>query len=264
MTTNQFNTITLTEDHRGVACLRLCRAEKHNALNQKMIQELSIAALNISKSESIRVVILEAEGRSFCAGADLKWMQAQFDANAEEQQIQAEALSKMLSALDKLPKPMIAKVQGPAYGGGLGLLSVCDTVIASSAAKFAFTETKIGLIPATIAPFVIRRLGEAAARNVFMNAKLFDAQDAYRWGMINAVVACNDLNCAVQREVEHYLHCAPGAVAAAKALCQSVARESSSTPQNLSEALVKRWQSAEGRQGIKAFFDKTAPPWKTE
>lgn len=174
---NAFETITITVDN-SIAELVLNRPEKHNALNALMIREIRQAVSELSSLESVRVVVLAARGRSFCAGGDLTWMKQQAARDREGKIAESTELALMLRDLDELTKPLIGKIQGAAFGGGLGMISVCDIAVASDKAKFALTETKLGLIPATIGPYVVRRLGEANARQVFMNAKRFGAEDA--------------------------------------------------------------------------------------
>ena len=180
-TDTQFETLQIARDARGVATLQLARAEKHNALNATMISELRYAARLLGDDESVRVVILAAAGKSFCAGGDLGWMREQAEHDRTTKMAESSRLAHMLHAIDNLPKPVIAQVQGPAYGGGLGMLSVCDIVIATTGARFGFTETRLGLIPATIGPYVVRRLGEGRARQVFMNARIFPPRRRWNW-----------------------------------------------------------------------------------
>ncbi|HDZ73411.1 MAG TPA: enoyl-CoA hydratase, partial [Aurantimonas coralicida] len=148
-------TIRIETDTRGVATLTLARPDKHNAMSAVMIAELTQAAEELGADSTVRVVVLTGEGRSFSAGADLAWMKAQFTASREERITEATALARMLKALNEMPKPLIGRIQGQAFGGGLGLIAVCDVAVANDAARFAFTETKLGLIPATISPYVL-------------------------------------------------------------------------------------------------------------
>ena len=184
---SQFETV-LVNKNDGVAELVLNRTEKHNAINALMISELRQAVADIGGDQSIRVVLLSARGKSFCAGGDLNWMKQQAANNRAGKIAQSTELAKMLRDLDELPKPVIGKIQGSAYGGGIGLISVCDIAIAIDSARFALTETRLGLIPATIGPYVVRRIGEANARQVFMNGKRFDAETACRFGLLSRCV----------------------------------------------------------------------------
>ncbi|MAQ39159.1 MAG: enoyl-CoA hydratase [Thioclava sp.] len=211
----------------------------------------------------MRVVILAAEGRSFCAGGDLKWMQSQIAAGAKERAAAARKLAGMLQALNTCPKPVIGAVQGNAFGGGIGMMSVCDVAIGVEGAKFGLTETRLGLTPATISPYVVARMGEARARRVFMSSRIFEAAEARDLGLLAKVVLPEVLERAVMAEAEPYLACAPGAVGEAKALVRALGpRIDESVIDMTIEALVTRWESAESDEGITAFFEKRDPAWK--
>lgn len=262
----EFETLRLIRDaQRGVATLELTRAEKHNAMNAAMIHELRSAAQLLGEDESVRVVVLAATGKSFCAGGDLGWMREQAQHDRRTKIAESTQLASMLHDIDNLPKPVIAQVQGPAYGGGLGLLSVCDIVVASEATKFGFTETRLGLIPATIGPYVVRRLGEGHARQVFMNARIFSADEALALGLVSCVVAADELQATVEREVERFLACAPGAVADAKAMCLHLARNPGLDHLTFTaERLADRWETTEAQEGIAAFFTQRKPAWRND
>ena len=259
----RFFTVTLAADARGVATLCLARPEKHNAIDAAMIRELRKAVSELAADDKIRVVVLTAAGPTFCAGGDLRWMQDQMAKDRAGRIAEASELALVLRDLDRLGKPVIGRVQGPAYGGGVGLLCVCDIVIATGAAKFALTETRLGLIPATIGPYVVRRLGEGASRQVFFNSKPFGAQRAHELGLVSRVVTAADLDAEVDEEVAACLQCAPGAVADAKALCRELASNAGADTLTMTiERLVDRWESAEGKAGLDAFFARTPPPWQ--
>lgn len=257
-----YETLTLQTDNRGVATLCLARADKHNALSGLMIAEINAACAAIAADASIRVVVLAAEGRSFCAGGDLGWMQAQMQASAEVRRIEARKLAMMLFALNTLPQPLIGRVQGQAFGGGIGLISVCDVAIGVAGVKFGLTETRLGLIPATISPYVLARMGEAAARRVFMSARLFDSAEARDLGLLAKVVTVDDLDAAIEAEVAPYLACAPGAVAAAKQLARALGPAITDTViDETVERLVACWEGPEAAEGIAAFFEKRKAYW---
>ncbi|WP_281983145.1 crotonase/enoyl-CoA hydratase family protein [Thalassorhabdomicrobium marinisediminis] len=258
-----FETLTLTTEARGVARLELARSEKHNAMSGQMIEELTQAAARIDADPAIRVVILAAQGRSFCAGGDLGWMQAQMEATAQARAREARKLADMLGAINRLGKPVIARIQGNTFGGGVGLACVCDKVFAVPQATFGLTETKLGLIPATIGPYVLARMGGGAARSVFMSSRPFDAATAQRLGVVSEVVGPQALDDAVNAEAEAYLHCAPAAVAEAKAMALQLGGAPTQETVDASiAALVQRWEHPEATQGIAAFFAKTPPPWR--
>ncbi len=247
---------------RGAATITLARADKHNALNEQMIDELHQAAKQLGADPAVRVVILAARGKSFCAGGDLGWMRAQMDKGREERIRQASKLAQMLEALDELPKPLIGRVHGPAFGGGVGLMAICDFVVAANEAHFVLSETRLGLIPATIAPYVVRRMGEGNARQVFMNSLRFDVQAAMRFGLVSQIAGADELNQAVMVQVNAYLDCAPGAVTEAKALCRHVARAPAAGQlEETVQRLADRWESDEAQAGVNAFFARQKPPW---
>ncbi|AMY69573.1 crotonase/enoyl-CoA hydratase family protein [Frigidibacter mobilis] len=257
-----YDTLTITTDARGVARLTLNRPGKHNALDAAMIDELTQAAHALGADPAVRVVVLAGAGDSFCAGGDLAWMRAQIAADGPTRAAGARALAMMLNALNLCPKPLIGRIHGNAFGGGIGMMSVCDVAIAADTARFGLTETRLGLIPATIGPYVLARMGEAMARRVFMSARLFGAAEAVTLGLAARAVPPGDLDAAVEAEVAPYLACAPGAVAEAKALARRLGPPIGSAEIEASiAALVARWESPEAAEGIAAFFDKRKPGW---
>lgn len=254
--------IDLTVDARGVATLALARPEKHNALSQALIDDLRAAVDGIAADDAIRVVVLTGQGASFCAGGDLGWMRDQMAGDADVKRAAARSLAGMLGAINTLPQPVIGRVQGNAFGGGVGLACVCDVAIAADHVSFGLTETKLGLIPATIGPYVLARMGEAHARRVFMSARVFDAAEAVTLGIVARAVPADDLDAAVAAEVTPYLSCAPGAVAAAKAFARSLGPViDTATVERSIDALIARWEAEEAAQGIAAFFDRKPAPW---
>ncbi|WP_346913288.1 crotonase/enoyl-CoA hydratase family protein [uncultured Roseibium sp.] len=257
-----FETIAITTDERGVATLLLNRADKHNSLSAKMIDELAEAAWQLAADPAVRVVVLTGAGASFCAGGDLGWMREQFDATRETRMAEARKLALMLKALNEMPKPVIGRVQGQAFGGGIGMMSVCDTVVAVEEAKFGLTEVRLGLIPATISPYVLARMGEGKARRVFMSARIFGAQEARDLDLVAKVVPTEELDAAVEAEIKPYLAAAPAAVAASKALARSLGPDmSEAVIDDTIRRLADTWETPEAQEGISAFFDKRKPNW---
>jgi len=257
-----YETVSISRDPRGVATLTLSREDKHNALNAAMIADLTSAAAELGADDGIRAVILTGAGRSFCAGGDLGWMREQAAASRDQRIREATKLALMLRALNELPKPLIGRVQGQAFGGGMGMMSVCDVTIAATGPKFGFTEARLGLIPATISPYVVARMGLAKAREVFASARLFGAEEAVRLGLATRAVAPGDLDAAVEAEIAPYLTAAPGAVAASKALLFRLASPiSDATIAMTAQALADQWETEEAGQGIAAFFDRRPAPW---
>ncbi|MFN3954927.1 MAG: crotonase/enoyl-CoA hydratase family protein [Pararhodobacter sp.] len=261
-TQTQYETLLIERDTRGVARLVLNRPEKHNAMSGAMIGELSAAAAELAADDTVRVVVLTGAGESFCAGGDLGWMRAQMEADSASRGAEAGRLAAALGALNCLPKPLIGRIQGQAFGGGIGLMAVCDVAVGLRGAKFGLTETRLGLIPATIGPYVLARMGEAMARRVFMSARLFDADEAVKLGLLAQAVEAADLDAAVEAEVKPYLACAPGAVAAAKALALRLGDAPGEADVACSiAALVSRWEGDEAAEGIAAFFARRKPRW---
>lgn len=257
-----FETVQIKISEYGIATLTMMRGDKHNALNAELIAELASATTELAENSDVRVVVLAGDGKSFCAGGDLAWMQEQFHASREQRMREARKIAYMLRGLNTLPKPLIARVHGNSFGGGLGMMSVCDYVIAAEDAKFGLTETKLGLIPATIGPYVVARMGEGRARQVFMSGELFGAERAKELGLVSEVVSAEDLDDAVERAVEPYLATAPRAVAAAKELTRSL---STVIDEQVIEDTVRRladvWEGGEAHEGVGAFFEKRKPGW---
>ncbi len=258
-----FETITLATDPRGVATLTLNRPEKHNAMNAQMIAELTAAADQIAADSGIRVVILSGGNlKSFCAGADLGWMREQMDADRATRMAEARKLADMLQKLNTLPKPVIGRVHGNAFGGGIGLISVCDVAIGAEGAKMALTEVRLGLIPATISPYVIARMGEGRARRVFMSARVFEAAEAKDLGLLSRVVMPEALDTIIEREVAPYLIASPAAVAASKALARSLGPTiDAAVIDDTITRLADTWETDDAREGVAAFFEKRPASW---
>lgn len=249
-------------DGRGVATLTLDRADKHNAMSGEMCDEIAVAAAALGADAAVRVVVLAGAGRTFCAGGDLGWMRAQFDADRAGRMAEARRLADMLNVLNTLPKPVIARVQGAAYGGGVGMMSVADCVVATSEARFGLTETRLGIIPATISPYVLARMGEGRARTVFFSARVFGAEEARELGLVHRIAPAGTLDGAVEAEVAPYLAAAPGAVAAAKRLARSLGpRIDAGVIEATIAALADVWETDEARAGLAAFFEKRPAPW---
>ncbi|MEE4662059.1 MAG: enoyl-CoA hydratase/isomerase family protein [Halieaceae bacterium] len=256
--------IDFSRDARGVATLTLARPDKHNAFNDSMIAEISRVLLQVAADPDIRVLVLAATGRSFSAGADLAWMQKMASYSERENLEDARALAGMLQDLNNLPQPTIARVQGAAYGGAVGLVSCCDMAVGSERAQFCLSEVKIGLIPATISPYVIRAIGERAARRYFCSAEVIDAQQAAALGLLSEVVSEGELDAAVAARVDGLLDNGPQAVKAAKALVLEYAGHpvDKTLIEDSCNRIARVRVSAEGQAGLQAFLNKAAPPWK--
>lgn len=246
-----------------VARLRLNRPELHNAFDAVLIAALTGALEAIANDDSVRVVVLEGEGTSFSAGADLNWMRGMAAASEAENRDDALALARLMRALDELPRPTIARVHGAAFGGGVGLVACCDIAIASTEAKFGLTESRLGLLPAVISPYVIEAIGPRQARRWFATAEMFDAATALQVGLLHQVVPGADLDAAVERQVDLLLKAGPVAAASAKALVRRVAGQHYRDRLDADNAaLIARLRvSDEGQEGLGAFLDKRKPRW---
>jgi methylglutaconyl-CoA hydratase len=253
----------LIEKKDGVAWITLNRPEVRNAFDDALISQLSTAFKNIQTDSSVRVVVLAGNGPAFCAGADLNWMQRMAGYGYEENLADARSLADMLAALDRLPKPTIARVHGPAFAGGTGLVAACDIAIGTPQAKFCFSEAKLGLSPATISPYVMRAIGERAARRYFLTAEVFDAAEACRIGLLSLVVSTDALDVTIDSLLSHLLAGGSEAHAKIKELIRAVAGRSvdaaliADTARRIAEIRV----SPEGREGIASFLEKRKPSW---
>ncbi|HST43726.1 MAG TPA: enoyl-CoA hydratase-related protein [Luteimonas sp.] len=252
------------DTHAGVARLRLERPAVHNAFDAGLVRDLTAGLDALGADPDVRVVVLEAAGVSFSAGADLNWMRAMAAADEAANRDDALALARLMRTLDELPKPTLARVHGPAFGGGVGLVACCDIAIGVAAARFGLTESRLGLLPAVISPYVIRAIGERQARRWFTTAEQFDAAEALRIGLLHEVVSDADaLDAAMDRQLALLRKAAPLAAATAKALVRRVAEGGARDALDADNAtLIARLRvSAEGQEGLGAFLDKRAPAW---
>ena len=265
MTPSMGNALLL--DRAGpVARLRLHRPELHNAFDAGLIAALTDALERLAADSGVRVVVLEGAGASFSAGADLNWMRGMAAAGEQENRDDALALARLMRTLDELPKPTVARVHGAAFGGGIGLVACCDIAIGAEQAKFGLTESRLGLLPAVISPYVIAAIGSRNARRYFATAEIFDAMQAQRIGLLHEVVVADALDAAVDRQVALLLKAGPVASAQAKSLVREVAAHSDRDAIDAANAgLIARLRgSAEGQEGLSAFLDKRTPAWVEE
>jgi methylglutaconyl-CoA hydratase len=270
----------LIERHGSVVHVILNRPDVRNAFNETSIAELTQAFRELGSDESVRVIVLAARGSVFCAGADLQWMKKMAAYSREENRADAALLAEMLCVIYECPKPVIAKVQGDCYAGGMGLVAACDIAIAAEQASFCLSEVKIGLIPATISPYVIRAMGQNAARRYFLTAEKFSAREALRIGFVHQVVPANvqnitvegmanaltnpdPLSAAVDEVVNALLSASPNAAKEAKRLVRDVAGMPLSDVliADTVERIAEIRASDEGREGVKAFLEKRKPNW---
>jgi len=251
------------EDRAGVRTLTLQRPALHNAFDAGLIAALTAALEAAADAPQVRVVVLAGAGASFSAGADLQWMRGMAAAGEEDNRRDAEALARLMRTLDELPRPTIARVQGAAYGGGVGLVACCDIAIGTREARFGLTESRLGLLPAVISPYVIAAIGPRQARRWFATAESFDATTAAAIGLLHEVVAADDLDAAIARQVRLLLAAGPQAAAAAKGLVREVAGcHDRDRLDRDNAALISRLRvSAEGQEGLSAFLDKRPAAW---
>lgn len=254
----------LSVDGRGVAWVTLNRPELHNAFDDRLIAELTGALTRLGGDPGVRVVVLAGAGRSFSAGADLNWMRAMAAYDEERNRADAERLAVLMRTLDRLPKPTVAKVQGPALAGGCGLVACCDIVIAGERASFGLSEVRLGIIPAVIGPYMVAAIGARAARRYFLTGERFGAHEAHRLGLVSDVVADGALEDRVAALVATLLDNGPCAVAEAKAHIAAIAgRPIDEAMIADSAARIARLRaSPEGREGIGAFLEKRKPDWQ--
>ena len=256
----------LQEAAAGVARIRLNRPDLHNAFDAELIASLTSALESAGADPAVRVVVLEGAGASFSAGADLNWMRGMAAASEADNRQDSLALARLMRTLDALPKPTIARVHGAAFGGGVGLVACCDIAIGTPGAKFGLTESKLGLLPAVISPYVIAAIGTRHARRYFATAEIFDAAEAVRIGLLHQMVAEDALDAAVQKQVDLLLKAGPVASAAAKTLVREVAAHTDGARHDTDNAaLIARLRvSPEGQEGLSAFLDKRKPQWVTD
>jgi methylglutaconyl-CoA hydratase len=242
----------------------LDRPEVRNAFNPALIDDLYTWARSLDDRPDVRVAVLSGAGKVFCAGGDLAAMSALVDATREENLADAQRMAAMFDALDRLAVPLIGRVHGAALGGGVGLASVCDIVVAADDAMFAFTEVKLGIVPSVISPYVLARIGRAAARELFLTGALFGAARAKEVGLVHEVVPAANLDVAVDRYLGEVLSAGPEAVRAAKRLIREVwGRPPAEAAELTVGVLADRRVSAEGQEGLRAFLQKRRPAWVT-
>jgi methylglutaconyl-CoA hydratase len=255
----------LVDKKDGIARVTLNRPEVRNAFDDALIARLTQVFSSIEKDKSVRAMVLAGNGPAFCAGADLNWMKRMAGYGYEQNLADAQALADMLGALDRMPKPTIARVHGPAFAGGTGLVAACDIAVGTPEAKFCFSEAKLGLSPATISPHVMRAIGERAARRYFLTAEVFDANEAARMGMLSAVVPSGGLDPYIENLLNHLLAGGPEAMTKIKDLVRTVSGRpvdgalAAETARRIAEIRV----SPEGKEGIASFLERRKPSWSS-
>ena len=259
---NQLTTLEIRRDGQ-VAYVMLNRPEVRNAFNETSIAELTAAFGELAVDDRVRVIVLGAHGVAFCAGADLNWMKQMAAYGHDDNLADASLLAQMLKTIYFCPKPVIARVQGDCYAGGMGLIAACDIVVSVADAQFCLSEVKLGLIPATISPYVIKAMGEQAARRYFLTAERFDARQAERIGLVHQAVAAERLDATVAELVKALLSASPNAVREAKRLVREIAGApiTDALIRDTAERIAQVRASDEGREGVRAFLEKRKPGW---
>jgi methylglutaconyl-CoA hydratase len=257
-----FSMLTRTYEN-GVATVLLSRPDSHNALNVGLIEELTTCFEEISDDDRVRVVVLAGEGRSFCAGADIGYMRDTANFTYEDNLDDARRLATMYWTIDECPKPLIARVHGVALGGGSGLVAVADVVVAEEEARFAFTEVRLGIAPATITPFVVRKIGASHARSLFVTGERFGADTAREIGLVHIVTPRDELDAAVEEKIGEILQGGPVAQATIKALLRRLeTTEPMEAPGLTSRVISELRTGEEGQEGLAAFLEKREPGWR--
>lgn len=254
--------VTLTVN-AGIATITLTQPEIRNAFSDEVIAEITAAFEAVAQHVDVRAVVLAAEGPAFCAGANLNWMRRMADYSREENLVDANKLATMLHTIYTCPQPTIARIQGDVVAGGMGLVAACDMAVAADSAHFCLSEVKIGLIPATIAPYVLRAMGPRAGHRYFLTAERFDAAEALRTGLVHRVVPADELDSAVDQLLKHLLQASPHALKACKQLLLHTAEReiNAELTRQTVEGIADIRASSEGKEGVQAFLDKRKPAW---
>ncbi len=257
-------TVLTDIDNRGVARITLNRPEVRNAMNEVLIRDLADAVDVVGADDGVRAVILTGRGKGFCAGGDLRWMRKTADYTVEQNHADGQKLGWMLNKLNTMPKPVIGLINGHAFGGGVGVVACCDIVIASTAAKFSLSEVRLGLIPATISPYVVRKIGQAHSRRYFLTAEIFDAHRAEAISLVHTVVEPDQLEAGGEEFVGHLLLGGPKAHGICKDLILQVSdREVDPDLIDWTSRLIADTRaSSEGKEGCSAFLEKRKPAWQ--
>lgn len=259
------DTVLVSADDRGVVTVTLDRPDRHNAMDDRLMTDLGAALDHVVagfEAGTVRAMVLTGAGESFCAGGDLEWMRRQTGLGRAERIAGSATIADLLYRLDRVPVLTIARVNGQAYGGGVGLIAACDIAIACPDARFALTEVSLGLAPSNISPYVVRRMGAANARRTFLNARRMDAAMAHRLGLLSEIA--DDLDAAVEAELIALLRCGPQAVAATKALIEYVDTHlDTDNRRYTANDLADAWERPEGREGIAAFLENRPPAWRS-
>lgn len=260
--TERYQTIEVLREG-DVVTVSLNRPEVHNAFNARLIEEMTRAFLELGSDDAIRVVVLRGNGRSFCAGADVSWMRESLDLSEDENVADAIRMLGMFGAIDECPKAVVGRIHGAALGGGMGLIAVCDIVVAEEQTRFGFTEARLGIIPAVISTFVVPKIGSTWARRFFLTGERFGSEVALQMGLVHEVVAEGELDGAISRHVSSIREAGPKAVREAKALIDGLSRQPVDRHRDFTARRIASVRtSSEGQEGLRAFLEKRDPAWK--
>ena len=254
----------ITEVDDSIGILTLNKAERHNAFDELLIDEMTRGLLELEDDPRVRVVVLSSTGKNFCAGADLNWVRRAATASEQENLRDARELARLMSTLNEFSKPTVARVQGPAYGAGLGLIAACDIAVATYDTLFALTEVKLGLLPAVVCPYVVAAIGERYARRYMLSAERFSAAEAYRIGLVHEIVPGEEqLDEAIGEIIDNLLKNGPQAQAECKALIRLVAGQplDESIGEETAQRITRVRSTDEGQEGLAAFLEKRKPNW---
>lgn len=256
----------LIVERRGIAAhVTMSRPEVHNAFNARLIGELQDAFARLNADDTVRAVVLQGAGPTFCGGADLNWMRASLELRHDENVADALRMADMFRTIDTCRHPVIGRIHNAALGGGAGLAAVCDIAIAAEGTKFGFTEARLGIAPAVISPFVLRKIGESHARALFMTAERFDAQRALHIGLVHRVVPTGELDGAVTATLKHIAQSGPAGMRAAKLMARTVLHLSDEEARETTAATIAGLRtSPEGQEGIRAFLEKRKATWVSD
>jgi len=255
------NSSTQFNVDKSIAFITLNQPEKHNAFDDSIIAELRAHLKTIKNDSSIRIVVLKAAGKHFCAGADLAWMKRMATLNHQQNLDDARNLASLMFELDSLPIPTIVRIQGAAYGGAIGLIACCDIAIGSEDSRFCLSEVKLGLAPATIGPYVLNAIGARQCRKLFLTAESFKAEAAKQMGLLHTVVSADQLDESVNETIKQLLQTGPLASKAAKQLIKIIQTQPDDLAEKTSDLIASLRVSDEGQEGLGAFFDKRKPAW---
>ncbi|MGD8568599.1 MAG: enoyl-CoA hydratase/isomerase family protein [Gammaproteobacteria bacterium] len=253
--------LLISTDERGICTIKLNRPNVHNAFDPDLIETLSIQLTFAADDDTIRVIVITGEGPTFSSGADINWMRSMVKYDHNKNSTDAMKLAQMLHKLYSLPKPTIALVNGSAYGGALGIIACCDIAIAHHDAVFAFTEVKLGIVPAVVSPYVIDAIGHRRAKRLFLTGKKFSANDALHMGLLHKVVASDELDSALQHDLELLLNAGPSAQKECKRLIHKFTNISDDVSEYTAELIAQIRISKEGQEGLTAFLEKRKPDW---